>query len=235
MCRQNDEAICQLGLESIPLFINTQIDLSTATWIIELQKPKITDLRHHQHSGFITYNSSEMSSSSAPLLLQAGTQIYIPDDAYAWLPATLQHDVHEGEATTTSITVIINLPSDWARSTIADVNTRSVTDGEERTVRLAEFIVPPNDNATHLFTHLSDLSTVVETSDTSTDSSSAEARPRYHFPLANKDGATDLAELDHLNEAAMLYNIKDRLCRRKPYTRVGDIIVAVNPYQVSCV
>ncbi|EED86499.1 predicted protein, partial [Thalassiosira pseudonana CCMP1335] len=44
-------------------------------------------------------------------------------------------------------------------------------------------------------------------------------------------GATDLAELDHLNEAAMLYNIKDRHCRRKPYTRVGDIIVAVNPYQ----
>lgn len=41
----------------------------------------------------------------------------------------------------------------------------------------------------------------------------------------------DLADLVHLHEAAVLYQIKQRHAIFKPYTRVGDIIVAVNPCQ----
>ena len=39
----------------------------------------------------------------------------------------------------------------------------------------------------------------------------------------------DCADLPHLHEAAILYQIKERHSTQQPYTRVGDIVVAVNP------
>jgi myosin heavy subunit len=43
--------------------------------------------------------------------------------------------------------------------------------------------------------------------------------------------ARDMADLSFLHEAAILYNLKLRHAKRLPYTRVGDIVVAVNPFQ----
>ena len=58
------------------------------------------------------------------------------------------------------------------------------------------------------------------------------------LPLQNleKDGVTvdgknDMADLRNLHEAAILYNLKARHADSKPYTRVGDILVAMNPFQ----
>mmetsp|Transcript_24599 Transcript_24599/g.53004 ORF Transcript_24599/g.53004 Transcript_24599/m.53004 type:complete len:1710 (-) Transcript_24599:57-5186(-) len=58
------------------------------------------------------------------------------------------------------------------------------------------------------------------------------------LPLQNleKDGVTamgknDMADLTNLHEAAILYNLKVRHANSLPYTRVGDILVAVNPFQ----
>ena len=57
------------------------------------------------------------------------------------------------------------------------------------------------------------------------------------LPLQNRDGKTgqpvsksDLADLEHLHEAAMLYNLKERNVLKVPYLRVGDIIIATNPF-----
>ncbi|KAL3924550.1 MAG: hypothetical protein SGILL_000975 [Bacillariaceae sp.] len=41
----------------------------------------------------------------------------------------------------------------------------------------------------------------------------------------------DMVNLPFLHEAGILYNLKDRHANGKPYTRTGDIIIAVNPYQ----
>ena len=58
------------------------------------------------------------------------------------------------------------------------------------------------------------------------------------LPLQNleKDGVTtmgknDMADLANLHEAAILYNLKTRHADSLPYTRVGDILVAVNPFE----
>jgi len=55
------------------------------------------------------------------------------------------------------------------------------------------------------------------------------------FQNVDKDyqlvGKADMADLPFLHEAAILYNVKERHCRGVPYTRVGDIIVATNPFQ----
>jgi len=41
----------------------------------------------------------------------------------------------------------------------------------------------------------------------------------------------DMVDLPYLHEAAILYNLKARHCSAKPYSRVADIVIAVNPYQ----
>lgn len=41
----------------------------------------------------------------------------------------------------------------------------------------------------------------------------------------------DMVELPFLHEAAILYNLKKRHLENHPYTRTGDIIIAVNPFQ----
>lgn len=44
-------------------------------------------------------------------------------------------------------------------------------------------------------------------------------------------GVDDMIELSFLHEAAILYNLKSRHVESLPYTRTGDIVIAVNPYQ----
>lgn len=41
----------------------------------------------------------------------------------------------------------------------------------------------------------------------------------------------ELKDLPFMHEPAILYNLKLRHTRKKPYTRAGDLLVAVNPYQ----
>jgi myosin heavy subunit len=41
----------------------------------------------------------------------------------------------------------------------------------------------------------------------------------------------DLLMLDEINEANILYNIKNRHEKRRVYTRLGKILISVNPYK----
>jgi len=47
----------------------------------------------------------------------------------------------------------------------------------------------------------------------------------------NLEDYMELKDLPFMHEAAILYNLKLRHIREKPYTRAGDIVMAVNPYQ----
>jgi len=57
------------------------------------------------------------------------------------------------------------------------------------------------------------------------------------LPMQNVDEGgnalvfADMVELPFLHEAAILYNLKQRHLDDHPYTRTGDIIIAVNPFQ----
>ncbi|KAL0587404.1 hypothetical protein ABG067_003023 [Albugo candida] len=46
----------------------------------------------------------------------------------------------------------------------------------------------------------------------------------------NVDGCDDMAKLNHLHEAAILYNLRQRFLQRAPYTYSGPICIAMNPY-----
>lgn len=64
-----------------------------------------------------------------------------------------------------------------------------------------------------------------------------KAYPSQSLPLqnVNEQGALieveDMVDLPYLHEAAILYNLKHRHGKKAPYTRTGDIIIAVNPFQ----
>jgi Myosin head (motor domain) len=61
--------------------------------------------------------------------------------------------------------------------------------------------------------------------------------PGKSLPMQNVDKSgqltmvDDMVDLPFLHEAAILYNLKARHVLAKPYTRTGDIVIAVNPYQ----
>ncbi|KAL7577734.1 hypothetical protein ACA910_010498 [Epithemia clementina (nom. ined.)] len=60
--------------------------------------------------------------------------------------------------------------------------------------------------------------------------------PGQQFPLQNIKGGNlveteDMVDLPFLHEAGILYNLKARHVKSLPYTRTGDIVIAVNPYQ----
>ncbi|TMW62346.1 hypothetical protein Poli38472_009839 [Pythium oligandrum] len=77
-----------------------------------------------------------------------------------------------------------------------------------------------------------------EANDGSEDEKSIELSlaGQVHFPLQNAPARTpggyeDMIDLNHLHEAAILYNLKRRFLARLPYTYTGTICLAVNPYQ----
>jgi len=61
--------------------------------------------------------------------------------------------------------------------------------------------------------------------------------PHKVLPLQNVDNNgqllafSDMVQLPYLHEAGILYNLKQRHFDGHPYTRTGDIIIAVNPFQ----
>uniref|UniRef100_A0A7S4HQR0 Myosin motor domain-containing protein n=2 Tax=Odontella aurita TaxID=265563 RepID=A0A7S4HQR0_9STRA len=134
-----------------------------------------------------------------------GTKVFVRDDFYDWLPAELAQPIEEGDLTAL---VYITLPDDWDSNTVSPRQPCLLrgsiieeTGMVARRVKLADY-------------------------------------PGGELPLQNIDantgntlGKSDMADLPHLHEAAILYNLKDRHKINIPYTRVGDIVVAVNPFQ----
>ncbi len=138
--------------------------------------------------------------------MTTSTAVYIQDEAYSWLPANFIRYCDERK---TRAEVSIVLPPDWHAQTVLSVDS-TILDLEEHTAK--------------------SLTRIVSLSD----------YPNRELPLQNLDSSTtsynaksskrDMADLPHLHEAAILYNLKERHATHHPYTRVGDIVVAMNPF-----
>lgn len=53
--------------------------------------------------------------------------------------------------------------------------------------------------------------------------------PNSLLPKQNRKSVRDVADMEYIHEAPLLYQLREGHLREKPYTRVGDIIIAVNP------
>ena len=135
--------------------------------------------------------------------------VYVLDEAYSWLPATIVSSSTTTTTTTSSnnhtVQVSVTLPFNWHHTTVLSPDS-TVLDLEELTVdRLVRTV-------------------------------SLHEYPKGELPLQNlaADGSVlgkrDMADLPFLHEAAILYNLKERHYNQQPYTRVGDIVVAMNPF-----
>jgi hypothetical protein len=135
-------------------------------------------------------------------------KVFIRDEAYAWLPGSIVV-IKEGKAV-----VRLELPPDWHSTTILCENSGL----EEVEDALAAANTGGTDDAR---SKPNAFRTVI-----------LATYPSSQLPLQNKGGhRSDMALLPHLHEAAMLYNLKERNSLRKPYTRVRDVTIAVNPFE----
>lgn len=134
-------------------------------------------------------------------MVEPNAKVFIRDQSYAWIPGSVVF-VKDGQAF-----VRVELPNDW-HSTTALCQDSGLEELEDALMEDGE--KKPNAfRAVPLAQY-----------------------PNQQLPLQNTCGSkSDMVDLPQLHEAAMLYNLKERVSSGKPYTRVGDIIVAVNPFE----
>jgi hypothetical protein len=182
--------------------------------------------------------------------MQQYSRVYVRDGTFEWLPATVlkvsensNNNSNSNDDNNDRVLVRIDLPDQWNEATILGKDTTNVgssnsdngsssgdgdekllaQDREERWVSLRDY-----------FNHQLPLQN-------KSNGRRQQQQHHHHRASATKGrgggGAAsaqvrDMAELEHVHEASMLYTIKDRHFHHdRPYTRVGDIVVAVNPCQ----
>ncbi len=146
---------------------------------------------------------STLPKAVAPRDLSA---VYIADEAYAWLPASVIKV--DGD----DVTVSVSLPKTWLSNTVLSPD--STIDDLEDALSNNDDISDLEEGASIRIVNLKDY-------------------PGHELPLQNGKrslGKRDMADLPFLHEAAILYNLKQRHYDQQPYTRVGDIIIAMNPF-----
>ena len=157
----------------------------------------------------------DSASSSSGSSLEDLIDVYVHDKAYAWVPAKVLE--HRNDYAL----VAVMLLGEWDGSTI-------LSDKEESR-RLSTNIHPsmkgvPEDDILGFAAEYQIPQSILR-------------KVRYkdyidgQLPEQNLDGhgKRDMADLINLHSAAILYNLKERHYMHKPYTRVGDIVVAMNP------
>lgn len=139
----------------------------------------------------------------ASLFNKVEDRVYVRDEQFEWLPAVVL-ELQEDQAL-----VRIDLPRNWHKTTLVPVES-----GGNANAPATRMDAAPNNNS------LDKQERWVQLKDYC----------NHHLPLQNARICRDMAELEHLHEAEILYQIKERHCiMEKPYTRVGEMIVAVNP------
>jgi hypothetical protein len=145
---------------------------------------------------------------------QIGDHVYVRDVQYEWLPAIVE-DVQEHK-----VLVRIVLPKDWLKTTIRQDTTHDDDDHNDE-----------DDN-----NNISQPQTIVDVVDGEQRWVKLVDYFNHHLPFQNWEdndgddatdenykttGCNDMSQLQHINEAELLYQIKKRYCSLdQPYTRI---------------
>lgn len=139
--------------------------------------------------------------------------VFIRDHQYSWIPAKVV-DYQRDYAV-----VAINLPKSWVETTMleddANFQSRDVHTSmkdvriEDRKRLESKYGIAPSQLRKVWYNDYEN----------------------HDLPYQNEEeGKRDMADLVELHFAAILYNLKARHFQQKPYTRVGDIVIAMNPF-----
>jgi hypothetical protein len=167
--------------------------------------------QQNRRSSWSTYKSLSTSSTSSDGDLR---DVFIKDNNYSWVPAKVL-EYQQDHAL-----VAIDPPSNWQHATIL----------QEETPLSSRDLHPSMTD-----TLPGDISRLTAEYDLPRCQLRKVPYKDYdleEFPLQNLpgEGKRDMADLLQLHPASILYNLKDRHYGQKPYTRVGDIIIAMNPF-----
>ncbi|TMW58494.1 hypothetical protein Poli38472_010053 [Pythium oligandrum] len=153
-----------------------------------------------------------------------GTRVYVPDERFVWLAATVTAVEDDGK----KFHVRVELPAREALDGGVGIAREDQDLIEERVVDLRDDGMPA---ALPLQNSANDLIHKQKKRDDAVIEQVTKALGQSLMTATTTIGADDMCELHYLHEPAIVYNIRDRFLSRVPYTYTGKIVVAVNPYQ----
>jgi hypothetical protein len=161
------------------------------------------------HGSWTTVGRDSQTSSSFSSLGDA-TKVYIRDEQFCWLPANVL-DYQKDSAI-----VAVDLPESWKEST--------VTNNQKGAIHPSLKKLPPSD--------IDNLVSEYKVPANALRKVWYKDYEQGDLPKQNiqGNGKRNMEDLFHLHPAAILYNLKERHYLKKPYTRVGDILIAMNPF-----
>ena len=187
---------------------------------------KVVDRSVTSESPSLSQSNSNGQSQSASSYFSFGESldIYIQDDEFCWIPAkVLEYNADHA-------IVAINLPYKWEDSTIWGDDLRVGFDihpsMESMAFEKMDLLAVENQVSSSMLrkVYYKDYELGEMPRQNIDESSNQNTRFSEHKTVS------DLADLKELNMATILYNLKERHFIQKPYTRVGDILIAMNPF-----
>ncbi|DAZ96407.1 TPA: hypothetical protein N0F65_012488 [Lagenidium giganteum] len=171
-----------------------------------------------------------------------GIRVYVPDDRYVWLPATVQRVEGDGKRFHVRVDRLDLTPDEEEALAAEHAAERgsfrvraSDADAIERVIDLSVDGMP---DALPLMNSAQELGLAPDTdsanvADQLLATPKIEDKPTARAKHGDREvvGAEDMCELSHLHEPAIVYNIRRRFFAPAPYTYTGKIVVAINPYQ----
>lgn len=163
-----------------------------------------------------SWTTLKSQSSTSYISMEGSSEVYIKDDSYCFLPATILEHLDDHAL------VAIELPDSWQDTTVIYKDKKA---GSGTSLHPSMKKVPS-----------SDLELLVSEFGIPADRLRKVFYSDYDggdLPKQNTRGGIgkrDMADLMELHSAAILYNLKERHALQKPYTRVGDIMIAMNPF-----
>ena len=188
---------------------------------------------------------------------EIASYVYIKDEAYSWLPAK----VLSIDRAANTARVQIMKPTQWSNNTVFSSPTKRVAVGAKRLgarsslesslmfssvsstykdvreVKLSDY---PNQELPLQNREITRFTNTADESDSGEEEPCPSSTKGSVLPLMTVKA--NMADLPFLHEASVLYNVKELYCRpidKKipaheqcvPYTRVGDIVIALNPFR----
>eukprot|EP00934_Nitzschia_sp_Nitz4_P009036 Nitzschia sp. Nitz4//scaffold12_size214221//160354//165484//NITZ4_001523-RA/size214221-snap-gene-0.95-mRNA-1//1//CDS//3329535089//9026//frame0 len=165
------------------------------------------------HRTWETFRRLTSSSSHSDTSMEEFEAVFIHDKAYSWVPARVLENRKDYAI------VAIDPPEDWEETTALQEES-DIPLGQVHSSMKAVLRSDVDRLAAQHSLPVSQLRRVFY-----------DDYPMKELPGQNAGpGKRDMADLIHLHPAAILYNLKERHQLSKPYTRVGDIVIAMNPF-----
>ena len=180
----------------------------------EVDTPSPSEQTVHDNEDELSVEENTILPSDAAF--EGKSAIYVKDDDFGWVPAFLL------ECKVKTAIVCIALDQDWRKSTVGRFRIKKKRSNKQ------------GDKSKPSKLKKKELERIVETYKVPAKAVRAVPWKEYKdgvLPVQNPEVSKgDLVDLVHLHEASILFNLKERHYKSMPYTRVGDIMIAMNPY-----